>query len=245
MNETGLAVQLRAGAAALGLELSDAQIAKFLRYLDLLQRWNRRARLTALTAGDAIVRLHFIDSLTVLRADLPPDTSVIDVGSGAGFPGIPIAIARSDLRIALLEPAARKAAFLELAGTELEIPFRVRQDRAEVAGHDPQWRERFGAATARAVARSAILLEMLLPFVTIGGKAVLLKGPSAESEVADVRQTAPALGGELADVIHVTLPRGERRVLFVVAKVAHTPEKFPRRTALRARKAPVPKETSL
>lgn len=244
MNESGLKIQLRDGAAKGGLTVSDAQIAKFFRYLELLRRWNRRARLTALTADEPVVHLHFLDSLTILRAGLPPQSHVVDVGSGAGFPGIPLAIVRDDLRLSLLEPAARKAAFLELAATELEIPVTVRHDRAEVAGHDPQWRERFDVATARAVARSGILVELLLPFVKLGGKAILLKGPSAESEVADISQTAVALGGEVSDVIDSTLPRGQRRVLIVVAKIAPTPLRFPRRTVLHTRRTPIPKESS-
>jgi 16S rRNA (guanine527-N7)-methyltransferase len=235
--QAGLTEQLRDGAAGLGLALSDAQELAFLRYLELLRRWNRRARLTALTADEAVIHLHFLDSLTILRAHLPPHARVVDVGSGAGFPGIPLAIAREDLRVALLEPAARKAAFLELVAVELKLPIVVRQERAEVAGQDPQWREHFDVATARAVARTRILAELLLPLVKVGGRAVLLKGPSAEAEVTDVRQAAAVLGGELSDVISVTLPRGERRILMVVAKVASTPDMFPRRTVLHTRRA--------
>jgi len=220
------------------------QLDAFLLYLTLLQRWNRRARLTALTVGESVINLHFLDSLAILRAQLPQHASVVDVGSGAGLPGVPLAIARADLRIALLEPAARKAAFLELVSSELGIGAGVRRDRAEVAGHDPQWRERFDVATGRAVAKSALLAELLLPFVKIGGSAILLKGPSAEADVEALCQWAPVLGGKLLDLIRVTLPHGERRILIVISKVYATPEQFPRRTvALHTHRPVMPKET--
>lgn len=190
-----------------------------------------------------MIQLHFLDSLAVLRAPVPQHASVIDVGSGAGFPGIPLAIARPDLRVSLLEPAARKAAFLELASSELKIRATVRQDRAEVAGHDPEWREQFDVATGRAIAKSAILAELLLPFVKIGGSAILLKGPSAQADVVELQQSSSVLGGRLLDPIRITLPRGERRILIVISKIAATPERFPRQTVLHTRSRVIPKET--
>jgi 16S rRNA (guanine527-N7)-methyltransferase len=223
--------------------LTDTQLDAFLQYLTLLQRWNRRARLTALTKAESVIQLHFLDSLAILRAPFPQHARVVDVGSGAGFPGIPLAIARTDLRISLLEPTARKAAFLELACVELGIPTVVRHSRAEVAGHDPKWREQFDVATGRAVAKSALLAELLLPFVRVGGNAILPKGPSAEAEVRELRQSAPVLGGKLLDLIRVTLPRGERRILVVISKIAATPERFPRQTVLHTRRPLTPKET--
>lgn len=232
----GLADQLRDGAAALGVSLTDAQLHTFFRYLDLLRHWNRRARLTALTEDEAAIHLHFLDSLAVVRAGLPARARVVDVGSGAGFPGIPLAIARSDLRLALIEPAARKAAFLELATRDLGLQITVRQDRAEVAGQDPQWRGQFDVATARAVARALVLTELLLPFVREGGKAVMLKGPSGEAEAAGLGAAASALGGGTPEVVRITLRRGERRVLIVIPKVSPTPDDFPRRAGVPSRR---------
>lgn len=234
--ERDLKAQLRDGAAALGLSLADPQLRTFLRYLDLLRRWNRRARLTALTADDAVLHLHFLDSLTVVRAGVPDHARVVDVGSGAGFPGIPLAIARPDVHVSLLEPAARKAAFLEIAAGELSLPVTVRHERAEVAGHDPSWREQFDVATARALAPGVVLTELLLPFVRIGGKAAMLKGPSGMKDVSEVRRVASSIGGEMVEAIDITLPRGERRVLIVVSKVAATPSAFPRRSGLPSRR---------
>lgn len=234
--EHPLQVQLREGASALGVPLTGDQLATFFRYLDLLRRWNRRARLTALTADEAVIHLHFLDSLTAVRAGLAHGARVVDVGSGAGFPGIPIAIARPDLQLSLIEPGSRKAAFLELAVRELGLPVTVRPERAEVAGRDPAWRERFDVAISRAVAHASILAELLLPFVRSSGKAVMLKGPSGEAELAGLSPVASALGGGTPAVHRLTLPRGERRILIVIPKVSRTPDSFPRRPGVPTRK---------
>lgn len=227
---------LALSAQIIGRSLTEQETARFLQYLDLLSRWSRKARLSAITRPAEAVRLHFLDSLLSLRAELPAATRVIDVGSGAGFPGIPVKIVRPDLRLTLLEAASRKAAFLEIAGEEMGLEFEVIHARAEEAAHDEQWRERFDAAMARALAPLAATCELTLPFVKPGGKVVLLKGPSVRSELAAGRLTAGRLGGGAMRSLDATLPGGDRRVIIVIEKSAPTPADYPRRAGLPRRK---------
>lgn len=175
------------------------------------------------------MRVHILDSLLCLRAGLPQGAAVVDVGSGAGLPGIPLKIARPDLSLTLLESAARKAAFLDLAVAELRLAAEVVEARAEDAGRDPRWRERFDIGVARAVAALPVLCELVLPFVHPGGKAVLLKGPAVVDEIDSGRRAAARLGGGGPAVIEDTLPGGIRRMIVVVEKTGTTPRGYPRR----------------
>jgi len=223
-----LAAVLTAEAGQIGVSLTPAQVAALLRYRLLIDHWTSRAGLTALRDPRRVMRLHFVDSLLCLRAvSFPDGGSVIDVGSGAGLPGIPLAIARPDLHVTLLEPAARKAAFLEIAVGELELSCEVVAARAEAAGHDLRFRERFDVTVARAVAPLLRLVELTLAFTRVGGSVVLLKGPSVLTEIHSAGPNTAALGGASPQVIEVRLAGGERRVAVVIAKVARTPERYP------------------
>lgn len=157
---------------------------------------------------------------------------MIDVGSGAGLPGIPVAIARPDLRITLLEAEKRKGAFLEMAVSELSLPVAVLIARAEDAAHDPAVRERFDVVTARAVAPLQTLLELTLPFVRVGGRGVFLKGRAAEGEMERAARARDVVGGGEAQVMASALFGGERRRVVVVPKVRPTPPKYPRRAGV-------------
>lgn len=222
--------------AAVDIILTDDQAGALLRHLELIARWRTRARLTAVTDPAEAARVHVADSLLCLRAGMPPRAMLIDVGSGAGFPGIPLVIVRPDLRVILLEAASRKAAFLERAVAELGLRARVVRSRAEDAGRESQWREGFDVAVARAVAPLATLCELVLPLVRVGGKAVLLKGPSVRAEVAAGRRVARMLGGGELEIADAHLSGGEHRVLVTIGKREVTPAEFPRRTGLPRRK---------
>ncbi|HEY3249389.1 MAG TPA: 16S rRNA (guanine(527)-N(7))-methyltransferase RsmG [bacterium] len=222
------AAALATESAASGVPLTPTQIATFLHYQRLIARWNSRARLTALIDPLQVVRLHFIDSLLCLRAPFPGAAAVIDVGSGAGLPGIPLAIARPDLHVTLLESNARKAGFLELAVGELGVRCQVVHERAESAGRMPALREQFDVAVARAVATLPRLAEWTLPFVQVRGLAVLLKGPSVAGELSAAAEIIGALGGEPAQAIFTALPAGEQRAIVTIRKVSTTPTLYPR-----------------
>ncbi len=223
-----LAAALAADSAAVGVPLTEPQIALLLRYQQLIAHWNSRARLTALVDPLQVVRLHFVDSLLCLRISFPRGAAVIDVGSGAGFPGVPVAIARPDLQVVLLEANGRKAAFLELTVGELDLRCSVVRERAEIAGRNPRFREQFDIAVARAVAALPRLSELTLPLVKVGGLAVLLKGPAVAGEVSAATRILSALGGELFPTVSVALPGGERRSIVSLRKVSSTPAAYPR-----------------
>ncbi|MDQ7842711.1 MAG: 16S rRNA (guanine(527)-N(7))-methyltransferase RsmG [Armatimonadota bacterium] len=219
---------LRSELGALGMTPSRRQLELFVAYLGLIARWRARARLTAIADPISAARLHIADSLLCLAAGIPEGAELVDVGSGAGLPGIPLVIAREDLRITLLEAEARRAAFLETAVDELGLQARVVCARAEDAGRG-QLRERFDVAVARAVARLPLLYELTLPLVRVGGRVILLKGVSVRAELARWGAAVRVLGGGEPRMIDAVLKGGEGRILVVVEKETRTPDTFPRR----------------
>lgn len=227
---------LLAELSVVGITLSNDQLAVLSKFLGLLSHWRRRARLTAVADPIAAARVHIADSLLVLRAGIPLSASLIDVGSGAGLPGIPLKVARPDVDVTLLEPEARRAAFLELAAQELGLPVRVVVARAEDAAKETSLREKFDIAAARALAPLPVVCELTLPLVRCGGKAVLLKGPSVRAELPDGRAAARILGGGEPDLIDARLAGGERRVIVVVPKTGQTPAEYPRRSGVPQRR---------
>ncbi len=236
MTPEAVAARLRAEAAAVGVALTEPHIRQILRYLDLLRRWRRAAGLTAVDDPLAAARVHIADSLLCLRAGISPGARLIDVGSGAGLPGVPLAIARPDVRVWLLEADRRRAAFLERVVAELDLPAAVVARRAEGAGAEVGLRESFDVATARAVAPLRILVELTLPFVAVGGRAVLLKGPRIQDELASAAGAIALLGGDPPSVIAAELGGGEKRSLVVIGKRHPTPPGFPRRPGVPRRR---------
>lgn len=224
----------------LGLKLSAAQMRAFRRYSDELRAWNERVNLTAITDPVEIEVRHFADSLTCLLAMKPPLSGVriIDVGSGAGFPGLPIKICCPGARVTLLEATGKKVAFLEhivrVLGMESITPI---NERAEILGHAVAHRELYDWALARAVASMSTLAEYLLPFCKIGGHCLALKGESAAQEVADAQHAITVLGGRIVQLTPVELPTVvETHYLVNIVKVAATPPRFPRRAGMPAKK---------
>jgi 16S rRNA (guanine527-N7)-methyltransferase len=182
---------------------------------------------------------HFLDSLTILKAvPLPPGVRVIDVGTGAGFPGVPLKIVRPDIQLTLLEATGKKVAFLHHL-MELLKPENVRtvHARAEDAGHDPAHRAAYDVVAARAVARLPSLLEYLLPFAKVGGVCVAMKGRTAQPEAADSARALATLGGRLKSIETFHLPGiDEPHHLVVVEKIAPTPRDYPRKPGIPTKK---------
>jgi 16S rRNA (guanine527-N7)-methyltransferase len=230
-----LSASLRSEAGAVGIVLTDQHAARLSRYLELVARWRRRAGLTTVTDPFEAARLHIADSLLILRAQIQPGSSLIDVGSGAGLPGIPVAIVRPDLSVTLLEADHRKAGFLELAAGELGLNVGVVARRAEEFAHDHAARERYDVVVARAVAPLSPLLELTLPFARIGGAVVLLKGPAVQREIRAADRARAVLGGGEAVQVKCALAGGEDRRLIVVTKVGATPDPYPRRAGMPVR----------
>ena len=226
-------------AALLGIRLSPRQISCFERYEKELLEWNARFNLTAIRETEGIRAKHFLDSLTCTLAwrDTPP-TSLIDIGTGAGFPGIPLKILYPGLSLVLVESVGKKAEFCRHVAATLGLDrVEVIQSRAEEVGQMAKFRERFDWAAARAVANLPILAEYLLPLVRVGGGMLAQKGESGPAEAHASERAIRLLGGRMRQLIKVDLPGvAEERYLVVIDKVAATPPNYPRRVGIPTKK---------
>lgn len=212
-----------------GISLSEKQLGQFQRYMELLVEWNRKMNLTAITDPEGVTVKHFYDSLLLLKAvELPEGASLIDVGTGAGFPGIPVAIARPDVKLTLLDSLNKRLVFLAEVCRELGISAEIRHARAEEGGRQKELREQFDFATARAVAGMNVLSEYCVPFVKKGGAFVAMKGPDGEEKLKQAACGIGTLGGKPEKATHFTLPDGSQRCIIVVRKVRETPAAYPR-----------------
>ncbi len=225
---------LAQGARELGIELAGHQLDLFEIYYRELADWNQRVNLTAIIDYAEVQVKHFLDSLTLLLTlpeGLAPGTRIMDVGSGAGFPGLPLKLVFPDLRLTLSDSVGKKVAFLKhllptlgLADVELHT------GRAEDLGHDPELRESFDLVLARGVAKQPVLLEYTLPFCAVGGRVVAWKHGGIEAELAAAKNALTRLGGGPVGVHPVTVTGlTDNRILVVVEKVRPTPKEFPRR----------------
>ena len=233
---------LTRGAAELGIRLDGMQLAQFHRYHREIVDWNGRVNLTSVTGWEEVQTRHFVDSLTVItalpKAVLSSGGRVLDVGSGAGLPGLPLKIAFPDLRMTLMDATAKKTAFLEHVTRVLKLDdVEVCTGRAETLAHDPGHRESYDAVLARAVARLPVLAELCLPFCLPGGIVVAQKGAGIDDEILEAQDAVEAMGGALRDVKEVAARGlGEGRVLVVLDKTRPTPEAFPRRPGIPAKR---------
>ncbi|WP_234507178.1 MULTISPECIES: 16S rRNA (guanine(527)-N(7))-methyltransferase RsmG [Thermus] len=218
------------GGEALGLDLSP-HVPAFSRLYDLLLEGNRRANLTALrTEGEVVVK-HFLDSLTLLVLPLwEGPLRVLDLGTGAGFPGLPLKIVRPELEIVLLDATRKKVDFVAEAVAALGLKgAKALWARAEVLAHEPAHREAYHRVVARAVAPMCVLAELGLPFLALEGAMVAQKGPRVAEELEPLPKALSTLGGRLGEVRRLALPGGEERCLVVLHKEAPTPPRYPRR----------------
>ena len=208
------------------LELSEDAYNKFAVYAGFLVEYNQNVNLTAITDGEEILVKHFLDSVLVCRyCDIPQNSSVIDVGTGAGFPSVPLKIFRPDIKITLLDSLNKRITFLQLLCQKLGIQADFIHGRAEDSGKNPLYREKFDVACARAVANLSVLSEFCLPFVRKDGIFISMKGFSENIENA--RNSVEMLGGSLETPVDYSLENEGRRIVRVI-KISHTPTKFPR-----------------
>ena len=223
--------------AARGFDIDGHQLAQFGLYRQEVADWNTKISLTSLTEDTDIIDKHFVDSLLLLRYEpLRHGVRIADVGTGAGFPGLPIKICRPDVRLTLLESIGKKAGFLKHVVARLELEnVAVVNCRAEVAARSDEHREMYDLVVARCVAQQSVLAEYCLPLVSVGGKFVSYKGSAAEAEITDAKVAVEKLGGRFErlerDNTHV-----DRRSLIFVEKVHKTPDKYPRRPGVPRKK---------
>jgi 16S rRNA (guanine527-N7)-methyltransferase len=222
-----------------GLRLSPAQLNALAVYEETLLDWNTRFNLTAIRHPEEVRTKHFLDSLTCLLAmrDTPAER-LVDVGTGAGFPGIPLKIVFPKMQLTLVESVGKKADFCRHVARRLELQgVEVVQERAEALGQSAAHRERYDWAVARAVAILPVLAEYLLPLVRVGGGMLAMKGESGPAEAHAAERALRLLGGHLKQLVPLTLPGvTEERYLVVIDKVAATPQAYPRRVGVPAKK---------
>ena len=226
-------MELSARLTECGIPHDAALPGKLLRYHAMLMDWNTRMDLTAVTEEAEMIDKHYVDSLIALSVPglIPRTGTLIDVGTGAGFPGLPLALACPELRVTLMDAQKKRLNFLQAVIDDLQVRnVTLVHARAEDGAQFPQHREKYDVAVARAVASLSVLSEYLLPFVRVGGKAVCWKGPALSEEIQQGRRAAHLLGGRVEEPLNVTIPgRDWQHTLLPVSKTAKTARQYPRK----------------
>lgn len=224
--------ELKALAEKIEINLETEKIDKFMVYKNLLKEWNEKINLTAITDDKEIILKHFIDSLTIEKY-IPHDAKVIDVGTGAGFPGIPLKIVRQDIELTLLDSLNKRLKFLEEVKSVAELTnVKLVHGRAEDVANNKEFREKYDIATARAVANLQVLAEYCLPFVKVNGYFVCMKGNNIE-EVEEAKKAIAILGGSIEKIETICLPDSDiERNIIIIKKIKETAKIYPRKAGL-------------
>ena len=221
---------LEKGFNELDIPASDKQISQLLSYSELLVDWNTKINLTAICDPKGIAEKHFLDSATALLTGFM-NGKVIDVGTGAGFPGFVLKIMKPEIELTLLDSLQKRINFLKTVGEELDISAEYIHSRAEDGGR--MYREQYDTVVSRAVANMTVLSELCLPFLKVGGYFLALKGPLADEELLDAKKAIRILGGEVEDVFSAKIPGTDlNHKIIVVKKVRHTPQQYPRKPGI-------------
>lgn len=226
---------LEDGCQAFGVTLTEKQIEQFEKYYELLVEWNKVMNLTGITEFDEVMQKHFVDSAAAAKyVEMEKVNSLIDVGTGAGFPGIPLKILYPHLQVTLLDSLNKRIKFLEEVVDNLGLTgIETVHGRAEDAAKKAEYREQFDLSVSRAVANLASLTEYCLPFVKVGGKFVSYKSVSVDEEITQSKKAVYVLGGEIGKVEKFNLPESDmERALVIVEKKRSTPKKYPRKAGM-------------
>ncbi len=216
----------------LNIDINDTQIRLLDGYTGLLTEKNKVMNLTSIEGPDESAVKHLADSISVMTAaDFKAGSKVIDVGTGAGFPGVPLLIMNPEINLTLLDSTGKKLAFISEALDELGVNAETLHMRAEEAGKDSERREKYDYAVSRAVASLNVLSEYCLPLIKTGGSFIAMKGPKAEDEIREAENALNILGGKVDKIIPVGLTDGAERNLIVIKKTKSTPQKYPRPSA--------------
>lgn len=224
-----------------GLELNDKKYDQFIKYKELLKEWNEKVNLTAIKEDEEIIKKHFIDSMKIFKFEpLKNCKKVIDVGTGGGFPGIPMKIMKPDMDIVLLDSLKKRINVLNDILCKLDIKdVKTIHGRAEEYGINIEYREKYDVAVSRAVANLAVLSEFCMPYVKVGGYFIAMKGPSVDEEIKNSKKAISLLGGKLEKVIEVEIEDSDlNHNLVIIKKINNTPKKYPRR-AVKISKKPI------
>ncbi len=228
--------ELKQEAGKLSINLTDTELKQFEAFYTELALWNEHHNLTAIIDKHEVIVKHFLDSLSLIPYIPAHTQSLIDIGTGAGFPGIPLKIILPIITVTLLEASAKKVAFHEHIITQLKLEkTHSLHARAEEVGHNPDHREQYDVATARAVAELRTLVEYALPLVKVGGIFIAQKNKN-QDEIDAAQSAIKEMGGKIKDILSVKLSSLEERNIIVIEKVATTPSKYPRRTGVPAKK---------
>jgi 16S rRNA (guanine527-N7)-methyltransferase len=225
---------LKNGALNYNIDLREEQVEQFIKYMNLLREWNKKINLTAITDDIDIIKKHFIDSISIVKSGvLKEGMSLVDVGTGAGFPGIPIKIIMPTIKVVLLDSLNKRINYLNEVINELNLNnIEAVHGRAEEYSKNDMYREKFDIATARAVANLSVLSEYCIPYVKINGYFIAMKGPSIEEEIQSGKNAISTLGGKFVEIIKTEILGEEyNHNIVVVEKVKKTDEKYPRKYA--------------
>ena len=223
---------LRSGLLELGYNLSQKEEEDFLDYSNLLVEWNEKMNLTSITDPDGISVKHFLDSIApIFKTEIPKDSKVIDIGTGAGFPGVPIKIIRRDLDFTYLDSLNKRITFLKEVSKNLEFEkAEFVHGRAEEAGQNKNMREKYDFAVSRAVAPLKILSEYAVPLLKVGGRFLAFKSFEIEDEINDAKSMIGNLGAKIIEIKEVKIPKSDLvRKIVIIEKIKETPKQFPRR----------------
>ena len=216
----------------IGINLDDTALKRLDKYAEMLVERNKTLNLTAITEPNEILYKHFIDSLSLLTVvDLKEGAKVIDVGTGAGFPGVVLLIARPDIKITLMDGTNKRLNFIADVLDELGLSAEILHMRAELAGKDVKYREKYDLVTARAVANMNTLSEYCLPFAKVGGIFAPMKAAKADEELNEAENAVKLLGAKIKDVKHLNIDNCGERCIIITEKISHTPPKYPRASA--------------
>jgi len=219
-------------AGKISISLNEEQLNKFQTYLELLVETNEKVNLTAITEPKEVVMKHFIDSIALFSVcDVKENAKIADVGTGAGFPGVPLKITRDDIDLCLIDSLNKRLVFLDTLCGEIGVKAKLVHMRAEECGKNKEFREKFDVVTARAVAALNTLCEYCLPLVKVGGSFIAMKSLKTDEEVKDAKKAIELLGGKIEKIEEISLSEDMTRTFVVIKKIKNTPPKYPRQGA--------------
>lgn len=222
-----------------GIEFNKNKYDIFMKYKSMIQEWNKKVNLTAITEDENIIKKHFIDCIKIYKFDKFKELNkIIDIGTGAGFPGIPIKIVQEEKEVVLLDSLNKRIKFLDEVSKELKLEnIKSLHGRAEDYAQKEEFREKFDGAVSRAVANISVLSEFCLPYIKVGGYFIAMKGPNVSEEIEEGRRAIELLGGKLQEVIQVEVEESDlKHNLVVIKKIKRTNNKYPRKAGMVTKK---------